>query len=73
MIHTVNNDPIIKKSIETTEVSIPKIALITGFTIYLLLTLSFLTMRYFQVIQFPELRFLNIFILVIGLVAAYRY
>lgn len=74
MIDTVNNtDPLIKKSVAATDVSIPKIALIAGLAIFLLLTLSFLIMSYFHVIQFPELRFLNIFILVIGLVFAYRY
>ncbi|MES2380664.1 MAG: DUF4199 domain-containing protein [Bacteroidota bacterium] len=74
MIETVNNnDPLIKKTIEETEVSIPKVALIAGFIIYLLLTLSFLIMKYFQVIHFPALRFANIFILVIGLIFTFIY
>lgn len=73
MIKTVNNNPFIRKSMVITETSIPKIALIAGFIIYLLLAFSFMAMKYFQVIHFPALRFMNIFILIIGLVFTFKY
>lgn len=73
MIKTVNNNPYIRKSMEITEISIPKIALIAGFIIFLLLILSFLGMKYFQVIHLPALRFVNIFILIFGLVFTFNY
>ncbi len=57
---------------ETTS-SIPKISFVSGICICILLIISFVVMKNFEVLHFAELRFLNIFILIVGLIATFRY
>lgn len=57
----------------TSDLSILKLALKTGAILCVLFIIYFMIMKYFGLIQFAELRFLNIFILLSVLFSTFRY
>lgn len=55
------------------EISIPKLALKSGILICASFIVYFMIMKYLNLIHVVELRFLNIFILIAGLLSTFRY
>ena len=59
--------------LSTPQVSIPQLAVKAGVLICISFIIYFMSMKYFNLIHFAELRFLNIFILITGLILTLRY
>lgn len=57
----------------TTELSIPKLAIKAGIAICISFIAYFMVMKYLDLLYMTELRFLNIFILITGLIVTFRY